>query len=373
MLVLSNLSVYSETIYLPRPRAELIAEVPKTEDSLIRILPEEKPSELIQKEKSEAVKLQAEENIFNKNFQKTFETGIVKDVELIGRQAFSFTGFRASNGNAHSLLDGQTADYGFQGHFRDGTSFKFIMAPFKASPIWAAEYTLKKSIGKHHAMTIGQQRTPVGIEGSSSSFGLATGRRSQFANKYANIRAIGSKISGDYTRIEYDLSVFDTGRCGSNVFEGAPEFAGLVSIKPIKDTKKYGKLKVGGSYNVGKRDYSYNVYSAHLIYDHKKFHTLSEYSVANGYNGSNNSCAQSYGYYTTLMYDITPKIQAFCRMDAFNANTALRAQRNNEYTAGMHYYLKGKKARLTLSYIFANGDSTKLDSSKVFTALELLL
>lgn len=380
-MALSNLSVYAETIYLPHPQentvqTEVLAETPKTEDSLIRIDSEEQPSELIQKEKPQpdVIKLHTEENIFNRSFKKTFETGVIKDVELIGQQAFKFTGIRASNGNAHSLYNNETGAYGFQGHFRDGTFFKFVAEPFKAkSNERLSEYYIRKYLGKHHDITLGQQRTPVGIEGSVSSFGLATGRRSQFACKYSDIKAIGAKLSGNYDKIEYNLGVFDTGRLGKNRFEGPPEFAGLVSLKPIKNTKKYGNLKIGGSYNVGKRDYSYNVYSAHLVYDRKKFHTISEYSVANGYNGRVNSGANSYGYYSTLMYDINPKIQGFCRMDGLNSDINSKKQLSTEYTAGMHYYIRDKNMRFTLSYIFTNNATKKPDNSKLYTGIELLL
>lgn len=408
MLVLSSSYAYSETIELPKTQQpdfelqplkdiavkesgadnslilqefkkvrtenkapqELVAEAPKNEGGLIRIEPEKK---------KEPVKLQVEENIFNKNFSKTFETGIVKSVKLIGAQDFMFTGFRASNGNSHSLFNNEVGLYGVQVGFRDGTLLNYTMTPFLDAPGYhnfqyrSFEYYLKKPLGKHHYLTVGQQRTPVGFEGCMSAFGLPVGRRSQIGSKYSNICAIGSKVSGKYDRIEYDLGFFDAGRFGKDAFTGGTEFAGLVSFKPIKNTQKYGNLKVGGSYNAGKRDNSYSVYSAHIAYDYKKFHNISEFSSAKGYNGRTNSGANSYGYYTTFLYDVTPKVQAFCRMDSLNSNVDLGKQLCNEYTAGLHYYLKGRKARLTLSYIFADSATKKNDNSKIFTMLELLL
>lgn len=362
-------------------KEDIITEAPKTEYSFIQITPDNNTkNEKIEqsKEKPSFINIQVEENIFNKSFKKEFKTGIIKDIEPIACQDFTFTGIRASNGNAHTLFDNQVGVYGFKGHFRDGTLFGFSMLPFMDAPSYhnfkyrIFEYYLRKNIDKHNSITIGQQRTPVGYEGTMPS-GLAVGRRAQFASMYSNVAAIGSKIIGDYDRIEYDLGVFDAGRVGKNTFKGS-EFAGRVSLKPIKNPEKHGKLKIGGSYNVGKLDYSYSVYSGHVVYDYKKFHTLSEYSYADGHNGYVNSGARSYGYYTTFMYDITPKIRAFSRMDTLNANTSLNGQTCTEYTAGLHYYFKGlKKARLTLSYVFAQKEGNIPDTSKIFSMFEILL
>ena len=328
----------------------------------------------------EEIRLQIEENIFNKNFEKKFDTGIIKDIKLIGNQDFAFMAIKHSNGISHTVSDNETGLWGFSGHFRDksNTFFNFTTLPYFDTPNYQSqthrlfEYYIRRPINEHHSITVGQQRTPNTIEGSSSIFGLAVGRRAQFASKYSNITSIGAKVSGNWDRVEYQAGVFDTGRFLKNAFESPPEFAGLVSFKPIKNTQKYGKLKVGGSYNGGKRDYSYNVCAAHLMYDYKRYHFASEYAYANGYSGRFTSGDKSYGYHTTVLYDITPKVQAFCRLDTLNANTSLHGQVSTEYTAGVHYYLKGRKARLTLSYIHNNND-IKADSNRLFSMLELLL
>lgn len=386
-----------QELEVAQPQSEaLVSEAVKAENSFIQTKPEEKAIELpkeqeVQKLKIEevsvdklpkqpdVVKVQVEENIFNRKFEKKFDSGLFKSIELVGAQDLIFTRLKAGVGPGHSVFDNETGVYGVKGYFRDGTFYNFTMAPFLDVPGYSTagchrlfEYYLRKDIGKHHNITIGQQRTPVGIEGSASSFGLAVGRRSQMGGKYGNFTAIGAKVAGNYDRVEYQLGVFDTGRFLKNNFETPPEFAGLVSFKPIKDTKKYGKLKVGGSYNTGKLDYSYNVYGLHALYDYKKFHNITEVAYANGYNGRTNSGAKSSGFNTTFLYDVHPKIQAFTRFDAFDANRSLSGQKSNEYTVGLHYYLKGKKARFTLSYIFCDNES-RPDSNRLFTNLELLL
>ncbi|MEI8377061.1 MAG: hypothetical protein WCF95_00830 [bacterium] len=403
VLFLSSLSAYSATIETPtqlvsettkQKTEETVAQSPKAsvDNTFIQIKPEEKPAE-IQKEpetptlkieatkkQPDVVKLQIEENIFNKNFEKKFDTGVLRDIKMVGGQDIIYTFLKQSNGISHNVSDSEIGLWGVQGHFRDkaNTMFNFTMVPYMDIPNYEGqahrlfEYYIRRPIDEHQTITVGQQRTPNTVEGSRSIFGLPVGRRAQFGGKYSNITSVGVQAAGSWDRIEYRAGIFDTGRFLKNAFETAPEYAALVSFKPIKNTQKYGKLKVGGSYNAGQREYSYNVSGVHLGYDYKKYHFDSEYAYANGYSGRSISNAKSYGYHTTLIYDLTPKVQAFCRLDTLNANTALRGQVCTEYTAGMHYYLKGKKARLTLSYIFTNND-VKPDSNRLFTMLELLL
>lgn len=360
---------------------EIILEVPETKAAEHTFIQAQSAENLIDaKEDPGAIRLQIEENIFNKDFSKKFDSGVIKDVKLIGNQDFIFTSIKNSNGVSHCVSDNEVGLWGFTGHFRDkaNTMFYFTAMPYfnpqnyDRAPNKLFEYYIRRPLNEHHTLTVGQQRTPNTVEGSRSVFGMAVGRRAQYASKYSNITSIGAQVAGNWDRIEYRAGVFDSGRFLKNTFEAPPEFAGLVSIKPIKNTQKYGKLKIGGSYNGGKRENSYNVSAAHLMYDYKKYHFDSEYAYANGYSGHSISDAKSYGYQTTFLYDINPKIQAFCRLDTLNANTALRGQVSTEYTAGMHYYLKGRKARLTLSYIHVNND-IKNDSNRLFSMFEVLL
>ena len=354
---------------------EVIAEAPKNQASdngFIQVKPAEVPKPL------PPVSIQVEQNIFNRNFEKTFDEGIIKDASLILGHDAMFNGFVPNAGHAHNTINNQVSLYGVKGHFRDGTIYNFSFAPFYDYPQYSNfehrlfEYYVKRPIDKHHQLTVGQQRVPTTLDGCSSIFRLSTGRRSQFGNKYNNITSIGAKVSGDWDRVEYQAGVFDTGRFLKDTFNSAPEFASLVSFKPIRNTQKYGKLKTGGSYTVGQRETSYSVYSGHAIYDYKKAHVDFEYAYANGYNGRFLSAAKSYGYYSTFMYDITPKVKAFYRFDTLNTNKSLAGKTTTEYTFGMHYYIKGNKARFTLSYIYANNQSTP-DSNRFFSMLELLL
>jgi len=345
---------------------------------------DEAQGSLIQKEKVKypIINLNVKENLlFGRNFEKKFETGILKDVKLIGGNNLIYTALNTGTRGTLNTATNEVFLFGLQGHFRDkhNTMFNMTYVPFLSANGFHAEqrnrlfeYYLRRNIGDHNTITVGQQRTPNLVDGSRGVFCLPIGRRSMIGSTFSNITAIGAQVQGNYDRVDYRAGIFDTGRFLVNSFESAPEYAGLVTYKPIKNTEKYGKLRVGGSVNAGKREYSYNVMGAHLGYDYKRWHFDSEYAYANGYSARSITNNKADGYHLTMIYDVNPKIQAFCRVDTLNSNRALANKVTTEYTAGMHYFLKGPNARLTLSYIHANYD-WKPSSNRLFTMLELLV
>lgn len=331
------------------------------------------------KNDSDIVKLQVEQNIFNLPTEKKFDKGIIKDIKFVGGQDVILQTLMERGQNTHTMADGKIFLFGVSGHFRDeaNTLFNITFAPTLDVPRYGHlenmlfEAYIDRKINAHTNLRIGQQRTPNLVEGSRSVFGLPVGRRARFASTYSNITAIGAQVFGNYDYFEYRAGVFDSGRFMKYTFDDMPEVAGLITFKPIKNKDKYGTLRIGGSYDVGRRGTDYHVVGAHAGYDYKKFHFDSEIGYADGYNSRSISTNNSYGYHTTILYDIHPKVQGFCRLDYLNPNTALTKVSSNEYSAGLHYYLKGKKARLTLSYIFLD-NQTGVNSNRIFSMLELL-
>lgn len=331
------------------------------------------------KEGSDVIKLQLEQNIFNLPVEKKFESGILRDIKLVGGQDVVLQHFMPTGQVPHTFVDGKIFLIGINGHFRDdaNTQFNLTIAPtlqvdgYSHLENMLFEYYLNRQINKHVSLRVGQQRTPNLVEGSRSVFGLPVGRRARFAGTYSNITAIGAQVFGNYDRYEYRAGVFDSGRFMKYTFDDMPEVAGMLTFKPIKNTQKYGQLRIGGSYDVGRRHTDYSVVGAHASYDYKKLHLDSEFGYADGYSGRTISTNKSFGYHVTALYDIHPKVQGFCRLDYLNPNTALTKVASNEYTIGMHYYLKGKKTRLTLSYIFLD-NQTGPNSNRLFSMIEFL-
>lgn len=380
----NKVAVQEDLVQIKPEEISFDSRVDEIKEIASKDIAEDAQESLIRKEKVKypIVNLNVKENLlFGRSFEKKFETGIFKDVKLIGGNNLIYTALNTGTRGTLNTATNEVFLFGLQGHIRDkhNTMFNVTYVPtlsangfHKRQYNRLFEYYLRRNVGEHHTVTVGQQRTPNLVDGSRSIFCLPIGRRSMIGSTFSNITAIGAQVQGNFDKVDYRAGVFDTGRFLVHSFESAPEYAGLVSFKPIKNTEKYGKLKVGGSVNAGKREYSYNVMGAHLSYDYKRWHFDSEYAYANGYSARSISNKKADGYHLTMIYDVNPKIQAFCRVDTLNSNRAVSNKVATEYTAGMHYFLKGPNARLTLSYIHANYEWQR-SSNRLFTMLELLV
>jgi len=206
---------------------------------------------------------------------------------------------------------------------------------------------------KEDQVMLGYARAAVGIEGGESPFTIPFFGRSQISRTYGNIRTLGAKAQGSHKLYDYSAGVFSSGRYFKDFFPG-PEFTGLVSIKPLGLTDgRYGKLTMGGSLNAGNAESHYCVTGAHLIYDYKRFKAAFEYATADGSNGSTGfSSNSSDGYYGTLSYRVTPKIQALIRYDKFDPNKDKGNDMRTEYTAGVNYFIKGQALKLMFNLVY---------------------
>lgn len=206
---------------------------------------------------------------------------------------------------------------------------------------------------KDDQVLVGYARTSVGLEGAESPFTIPFFARSQISRTYGNVRALGIKAQGNHKLYDYSVGMFSSGRFFRDFFPGE-EFVLLASVKPLGLTDgKYGKLTLGGSIDGGNAESRFFVAGTHLNYEYKRLKATFEYASANGSNGSTGfTSADSEGFYGTLAYRITPRLQAVVRYDQFDPNKTKANDRRTEYTAGLNYYVKGQALKLMLNYVY---------------------
>ena len=153
------------------------------------------------------------------------------------------------------------------------------------------------------------------------------------------------------------------------------EFDGWVNFKPLAKTNgKYGKLTTGGGIITGHRNsVDYFISGVFIGYEYKKFWTRMEYSSANGSNGLTGLTSKHReGWYITLGYKITKKIEAVLRYDEFDPDKSCRHDHRREYTAGVNYYLKGQALKLVMNYIFCQNDN-KSNSHRILLGAQIAI
>ena len=98
-----------------------------------------------------------------------------------------------------------------------------------------------------------------------------------------------------------------------------------------------------------------------------------EYAAANGYNGVRTiSTNHAEGFYSTIGYKITPKLQLLARYDHFVPNKQIADDIRREYSAGVNYFIKGQALKLMLNYVFCQNDLIE-DSHRLILGTQIML
>lgn len=209
----------------------------------------------------------------------------------------------------------------------------------------------------HHRIILGNTRPAIGMEGAQSPYTLPFINRSQISRNFGTVRKTGLRVVGNYDFVDYDLGILSSDTYFSSFFPGV-EFDGWINFKPLAKTGgKYGKLVTGGGISAGKRDSDFFVTGAFVGYEYKRFSTRFEWAQSNGSNGATGfNPNKATGFYSTVAYKITQKLQVLFRYDEFNPNTDIAHNKKREYTTGINYFIKGQAVRLILNYIFCQND-----------------
>ena len=98
-----------------------------------------------------------------------------------------------------------------------------------------------------------------------------------------------------------------------------------------------------------------------------------EYAVANGSNGGSGLTSKHrQGWYVTLGYHLTKKLELLARYDDFNPDKKIHNNNQREYTAGINYYLKGQSLKLILNYIYCQNQA-KSNSHRILLGTQIAL
>lgn len=268
-------------------------------------------------------------------------------------------------------LDGKLKNN--NGDFRIMLNYSPLSSRNVIQNLFADMYVATNKI-PHHRLWVGNTRPPVGMEGGYSPYVLPFIARSQISRNFGTVRKLGARVSGDYSLVDYDFGVYSSDTYFNEFFPGS-EFVGWINLKPLGKTDgKYGKLTLGGGLQGGHRDHNYCVTGAYIGYEYKKWLLNFEWANANGYNGPSgfSTNKQASGFYSTLAYRFTPKLQGLIRYDEFDPNRDIAHNNKREYSLGFNYFLKGQALKLILNYVFCQNDATK-DSHRILLGTQILL
>ena len=223
---------------------------------------------------------------------------------------------------------------------------------------------ISHSFNENQKILIGQgARVPVNYEGSVSTMAIDLIMCAQIGRNLGNVASLGIRNIASYKYLDYDIGVYDSTRYMADLGNGS-EFTGYVMLKPFASLDdKLNSFRLGGGYNIGESVRSYHQYSVFSSYDYDKFHIRAEYANADRCNGIKFINDNSDGFYTTAIFDITPKVSIVGRYDFFTPNTNHNNNYTQEYTGGITYK-PFKNMKVMLNYVRTN--QSNLPDSNMF-------
>lgn len=309
-----------------------------------------------------------------------FEEGPVENMLIYGAYRGDFSFNFLNKDSYHTNYNVFMAEAGIAGKMRNlpvDYRFSLNFVPIKDVPYWDGmilDNFITINVKEHNKIRIGHTRTANGIEGGLSGYLIPFINKAQISRTIANARALGIKIIGDYKLVDYDIGVFSSDRYFQSFFPGA-EVTGSINFKPLGLTDgKYGKATIGTSFNVGQKDNYYKNIGLYLAYEYKKFKWDFEYAIADGYNGRqlHSSKKKPEGFYTTIYYDLTNKVQLLARYDHFVPDREKDSTPQKEYSVGVNYRVKGDALKLMLNYVYYDNVAGR-SGSKIFFGTQFII
>lgn len=319
-------------------------------------------------------------SLFSEPLTKHFESGPLESLHTWGVVQGNFDTTMTEGENGYTRYNPALVNVLFDGKFKGGKeNFRLMLDPshqhnhsFLQQFVQDAYFESTRI--PHHTILFGNSRTGTGYEGAQSPYTLPFINRSQISRNFANIRKVGLRVKGDYSLVDYDLGAYSSDTFFTEFMPGA-EVDIWMNLKPLAKTNgKYGKLTTGGGVVSGSRNSTdYFTGGAYIGYEYKKFWTRMEYALSNGSNGATGlSSKHREGWYVTVGYHITKKLELLARYDEFNPDKKIHNNNTREYTAGINYYIKGQALKLILNYIFCQNDA-KPNSHRILAGFQLAI
>ena len=168
------------------------------------------------------------------------QKGIISKVQYYGAFQGDLTS-SFTNSDYDTSYDVGFFQVGAIGKFRGAKNdFKILFNPKPANGrtymqnFIADAYIINSSI-PHHKIVVGYSRNQIGKEGGASSYILPFVMRSQIARNFGSTRALGVRLIGNYSLMDYNLAFNSSDRYFHTPFAG-PEFTGWVDFKPFGKT-----------------------------------------------------------------------------------------------------------------------------------------
>jgi len=204
----------------------------------------------------------------------------------------------------------------------------------------------------HAKLTFGQFKVPFGLENLTSSSALDTINRSQTVENLCPSRDIGAQgrdigvaLSGKFSRIEYNLGVFNGEGSNRTDTNEKKDLVARLGFHPfdfltLSLSHYKGKSTLFGGDSVVDRDRT----GVDIFLVHEQLFVKGEYISARDYE------TDKYGWYIQGGYYLVPdKIQAIVKYDSCDVNRDIQGDRTDVITLGLNWFFS-KITKIQINY-----------------------
>lgn len=221
---------------------------------------------------------------------------------------------------------------------------------------------------------VGQFKIPVGYEGDLvSSAALQTVERALFFTQrdttsgsdsgYGDVRETGVQLRGTTGPIDYRLGVFNGigDRQNALATTDAKSVIGRLVFKPAGIAGlQLGVSGATGGSGLGANNTRFDrqLLNAFAVYKKDKLTLQTEYLQGESQLRNAATSNEVRGYYGSVGYLFTPKLEGVLRYDSFDANRNAAPNVNTEtkdITLGVNYYIKGNNAKIQTNLVRRQG------------------
>lgn len=309
-----------------------------------------------------------------KTVEKTI--GILPKISGLVNLRYQYATEAASYSSGKNGFDVRRARLDFRGNALKELSYR-VQVDFAITPKLLDAYVEWKPFD-FIGLQAGQFKTPYTLENPYSPVTLETIEWSQAINSLVrdidgnknNGRDIGLSLNGNlfskkgFSIIEYKLGVYNGNIINTTDNNTSKDVVGSIIIKPLK-VLSIGLSHYEGEFGPQISKYKHNRSAVGLKYDDGNFLFRTEYI-----SGTTN-VKEAEGYYATVGYFITKKLQPVLKYDFYKSDLSNTNSAITNYIVGVNYSL-AQKTRIQFNYTFKdNKENSKKDSNYFVTQLLL--
>jgi hypothetical protein len=217
---------------------------------------------------------------------------------------------------------------------------------------------------------VGQYKIPIGYESLVSSGALQTverallfTQRDPFDGGYGDVRDSGIQVRGLLSgQLDYRLGIFNGLGENQNAQAVSDQKAIIgrlaylpTSLPGFQIGVSAGKARNATPANATRTDR--DILNGFVAYKRDKFSAQAEYLSGEQQLRGTAITTKVRGYYASLGYLFTPKLEGVLRYDTFDTNRNANNAEVKDYTLGLNYYIKGNNAKIQANIVQRDSDA----------------